>query len=78
TSNPQRTSQDDTNSLLSTVWTTFRRITNNIIVSNNSESSLNDNTPYSSTPSFGSSGCTHKGGLASIITGSGESYYPYD
>ncbi|CAG8617530.1 3702_t:CDS:2 [Cetraspora pellucida] len=78
TSNSQHTSQDDTNSLLSTVWTTFRRITNNIIISNDSESSHNDNTPYSSALSYGSSSHTHKGGLASIITGSGENYYTYD
>ncbi|CAG8690978.1 5650_t:CDS:2 [Dentiscutata erythropus] len=78
TSNSGRTSQSDTNSLLSTVWTTFRRITNNIIISSDSESSHNDNIPYPSILSLGSSSRTHQSGLASIITESGESYYAYD
>ncbi|CAG8793288.1 2529_t:CDS:2 [Gigaspora margarita] len=78
TSNSRHTSQNDTNSLLSTVWTTFRRITNNIIISNDSESYHNENIPYPSNLPFGSSSRTHLSGLASIITGPGESHYAYD
>jgi hypothetical protein len=66
----QTPSQSDKNSLLSTVWTTFRRLTNNIIISDDTDSVPNDfaNLAFTS-PSHN----TNNTGLASIITG--ENHY---
>ncbi|KAG9291107.1 hypothetical protein G9A89_012979 [Geosiphon pyriformis] len=65
---------NDTSSLLSTIWTSFRRFTWNII---NSDVELsNDLSPGISVP-FGSSN-PHFSGLTSVITGTGENRYTYD
>ncbi len=71
--NQQSKSQisSDKNSLLSTVWTTFRRLTNNIIISD-------DIDPIHSDFSHLTFASNHNSGLASIITGTGENHYTYD
>ncbi|PKC04926.1 hypothetical protein RhiirA5_361871 [Rhizophagus irregularis] len=63
----QTSSQSDKNSILSTVWTTFRRLTNNIIISDDTDSVPNDFANLAFTSS------SHNTGLASIITG--ENHY---
>ncbi|CAI2173765.1 5162_t:CDS:2 [Funneliformis geosporum] len=69
----QISSQSNRNSLLSTVWTTFCRITNNIIISDDTDPTHGD---LSQTTIFASS--NYNNGLASIITGTGENHYTYD
>ncbi|GET01149.1 hypothetical protein GLOIN_2v1522941 [Rhizophagus clarus] len=66
----QSTSRSDKNSLLSTVWTTFRRLTNNIIISDDTDSVPND---FANLAFTSSSHNNHNTGLASIITG--ENHY---
>ncbi|CAG8609269.1 15779_t:CDS:2 [Funneliformis mosseae] len=67
------TSRSNKNSLLSTVWTTFRRITNNIIISDDTDPAHGE---LSQITKFASS--NYNNGLASIITGTGENHYTYD
>ncbi|RIA85388.1 hypothetical protein C1645_371743 [Glomus cerebriforme] len=66
-------SQSDKNSLLSTFWTTFCRITNNIIVSDDIDPVPNDFSHPTNLTFASSNHNTHSTGLASIITG--ENHY---
>ncbi|CAB4432686.1 unnamed protein product [Rhizophagus irregularis] len=63
----QTSSQSIKIQFLSTVWTTFRRLTNNIIISDDTDSVPNDFANLAFTSS------SHNTGLASIITG--ENHY---
>src|SRR5688572_14428813 len=68
-------SQSDKNSLLSTVWTTFCRITNNIIVPDDTDALPNDFSHPTNLTFASSNNNSHNTGLASIITGAGENHY---
>ncbi|CAG8582111.1 3602_t:CDS:2 [Paraglomus occultum] len=72
--------QDDASSILSTVWSTVRRLTSSIITP---ESDIDfTNTGSFATPSSSSATSTYPhftaSGLASIVSGTGENQYTYD
>src|SRR3954451_5961778 len=75
TDHQKQRSQSDKNSLLSTVWTTFCRITNNIIVPDDTDPLPNDFSHPTNLTFASSNHNTHNTGLASIITGTGENHY---
>jgi hypothetical protein len=67
-------STTDKNSLLSTVWTTFCRITNNIIVPDDTDILSNDLSHPTNLTFASPNHNTHNTGLASIIMGTGENH----